>query len=39
MLLDLQSPLKKGSSIALTLVWVDGRGVERKTVVRVGVGR
>ena len=39
MLLDLQSPLKKGSSIALMLVWVDGRGVERKTVVQVGVGR
>ena len=39
MLLDLQSPLKKGSTIALTLVWVDGRGVERKTVVQVGVGR
>ena len=39
MLLDLKSPLKKGSTIALTLVWVDGRGVERKTVVRVGVGR
>ena len=40
MLLDLQSPLKKGSNIALTLVWVDSRGVERKTVVQVGeIGR
>lgn len=39
MLMDLKTPLKKGSSIALTLVWVDGRGVERKTVVQAGVGQ
>jgi copper(I)-binding protein len=38
MLMDLKTALKKDSSIPLTLVWVDSKGVEGKTELKVPVG-
>jgi copper(I)-binding protein len=38
MLMDLKIALKKGSTIPLTLVFVDSRGVESKTELKVPVG-
>ncbi len=37
MLMDLKLPLKKDSSIPLTLVFVDAKGVESKTEIKVPV--
>lgn len=38
MLMDLKMPLKKDSTIPLTLVFVDSRGVQSKTELKVPVG-
>jgi len=37
MLMDLKAPVKKDSDIALTLVFVDGKGVQSKTELKVPV--